>query len=221
MHDLDRTQLETGESQYEAEQFLGQTLGQTGEAEQEAHGNTYELELASELLQTQHEPQLEQLLDQLVSHLTSRQFLDSPTARALGAILKHAARKALPVVAKQSGHYVPPSGQHEWGRRIGAAGQLFEMELEGLSSEDKEFELARRYVQWAADAATRAAQLAPRAQAPPSAIARQAATDAAYQHAPGLVDVIDPTGPRLTAPPAGSARSGRWVRRGRHLVVYM
>ena len=110
------------------------------------------------------------------------------------------------------------------GQRVGAAAsQLFEMELEGLSNEDKEFELARRYVQWASNAAGRAARLARRAQAPPVVIARQAATQAAYQYAPGLLALIDPTGAGagVSMSGNGNGRSGRWVRRGSRVVVYL
>lgn len=223
MHDLDRTQLETGQHEYEGEQFLGDILG---EAEEETHGESHELELASHLLEIQGEEELEQFLGDLVSRVThaAGQFVNSPTGQALGDILKDTARKALPVVGGAVGDYVAPGRGGEWGRRVGAAAsQLFEMELEGLSNEDKEFELARRYVQWAADAATRAAQLARRAQAPPVAIARQAASQAAHQYAPGLLALIDPIGAgvALSTSGNGNGRSGRWIRRGNRVVVYL
>jgi len=228
MHDLDRTQLETGEQESEGEQFLGDILG---ESEQEtSHGEGQELELATELLEVQSEEELEQFLGDLVSRATQAagQFVHSPTGHALGDILKDAARKALPVVGSAIGDYVAPGSGGEWGRRVGnAASQLFEMELEGLSNEDKEFELARRYVQWASNAAGRAARLARRAQAAPVAIARQAAAQAAHQYAPGLLALIDPTGARPGVAISGNGngngngRSGRWVRRGNRVVVYL
>ena len=223
MHDLDRTQLESGEQEYEAEQFLGDLLGET---EQETEGEGQELELATELLEVQNEQELEQFLGDLISRATraAGQFVESPTGQALGDILKDAARKALPVVGGAVGDYVAPGRGGEWGKRVGAAAsQLFEMELEGLSNEDKEFELARRYVQWASNAAARAARLARRAQAPAVAIARHAATQAAQQYAPGLLAVIDPTGAgsAVSISGNGNGRSGRWVRRGSRVVVYL
>ena len=153
MHDLDRTQLETGQQEYEGEQFLGEISGEAeGEAGGAGHGESHELELASRVLEIQGEEELEEFLGDLVSSVTraAGQFANSPTGHALGDILKDTARKALPVVGRAVGDYVAPGSGGEWGRRVGtAASQLFEMELEGLSNEDKEFELARRYVQWA------------------------------------------------------------------------
>ena len=227
MHDLDRTQLETGQQEYEGEQFLGEISGEAeGEAGGASHGESHELELASQVLEIQGEEELEEFLGDLVSSVTraAGQFANSPTGHALGDILKDTARKALPVVGRAVGDYVAPGSGGEWGRRVGtAASQLFEMELEGLSNEDKEFELARRYVQWAADAASRAARLARRAQAPPVAIARQAASQAAHQYAPGLLALIDPTGRGVTpaTPRNGNGRSGHWIRRGNRVVVYL
>ena len=152
-------------------------------------------------------------------------FVDSPTGQALGDVLKDAARKALPVVGSAVGDYVSPGGRGaDWGQRLGAAAsQLFEMELEGLSTEDKEFELARRYAQFAS-AATRAAASRASNGAPPRAVARSAAADAAHTYAPGLLRLIDPTGVGLSAPVNGASHapaSGRWVRRGRVVTVYL
>jgi hypothetical protein len=225
MHDLDRTQLETGDQQYEGEHFLGDIFGETHD---EAQGDSRDIELATELLEVQSEEQLEHFLGDLVSRATRAvgQFADSPTGQALGDILKDAARKALPVVGSAVGDYVAPGRGADWGRRVGAAAsQLFEIEPEGLSSEDTEFELARRYVQWGSNAARRAAQIARRAQGPPMAIARHAATQAAHQYAPGLLALIDPTGADAGVSVYGSghaaAHAGRWVRRGSRVVVYL
>ena len=65
--------------------------------------------------------------------------------RALGGILKNAARRNLPVVGTAVGQWVSPDG----GGAIGAdivnqTGRLFGLELEGLSPEDKELEIARQ-----------------------------------------------------------------------------
>jgi hypothetical protein len=226
MHDLDRIQPGADEHQY----------GEPGsEYEREMEGNqpsvfgpeSRELELTSELLEVGSEQELEQFLGDLLSSAAGAvgRFVDSPTGRALGGILKDAARKALPVVGQALGDYVSPGAGGDWGRRTGAAAsQLFELELEGLSNEDKEFELARRYVQWARSAAHTAAG-ATGLRAAPHTVARAAAAQAARRYAPGLLGVIDPANDGPVASLAGarahSPLTGRWVRRGRYVVVHL
>jgi hypothetical protein len=210
MHDIGRTQLE-------AETEFGETefgeMGYAGEFESSL-GETAELELTSELLGVSNEQELEQFLGNLLSRAGGalRQFAGSPTGRALGGLLKDAARKALPAV----GHAIGGPTGSQFATQ---AGQILGLELEGLSLEDREYEAARQYVRFATEAA-RAASAAP-AGGSPLAAARAAAAAAASQHAPGLAPALG--GP----PPAGSphasggrgARSGRWVRRGNTIVL--
>jgi hypothetical protein len=220
MHDMDRVKLETEHGE--------QALEQGEQSQQSAQGADHrELELATELLEVTNEQELEQFLGDLIATAgrAASRLIDSPTGQALGDVLKDAARKALPVVGKAVGDYVSPGGRGgDWGQRLGnAASQLFEMELEGLSNEDKEFELARRYVRFAT-AASRAAAGRAGNGAPPRAVARAAASHAARRYAPGLVSVIDPTGVGLSAPVNGASHApatGRWVRRGRVVTVYL
>jgi len=227
MHDLDRIQLETGE--YEYGELGGEYEGELeGERSSTLVPEHRELELASELLEVGSEQELEQFLGDLISGAAGAvgRFAESPTGRAVGGILKDAARKALPILGQAVGGYVAPSGGGDWGRRAGAAAsQLFELELEGLSSEDKEFELARRYVQWARAAARTAARTAGRMQAPPQAIARSAAVHSARRYAPGLLSLIDPASNGATGAVVGARAhaplTGRWVRRGRYVVVHL
>jgi hypothetical protein len=96
-----------------------------------------------------------------------------------------------------------------------AASRAFGLELEGLSGEDREFEASRAFVRYAADAAQEAA--AAQATSGPAAAARTGATVAAQRNAPGLL-----TGP--ATPPAGTGtdgtrRTGRWIRRGRTIMI--
>ncbi|GAB4413014.1 MAG: hypothetical protein OHK0039_19490 [Bacteroidia bacterium] len=94
---------------------------------------------------------------------------------------------------------------------------MFELELEGLSPEDREFEVARSVVRLATDTARRAANIAARTpQAAPAQVAKAALTQAATVHAPGLVR-------SGTAPSASSASlrtRGTWVRQGRRIILY-
>ncbi len=59
------------------------------------------------------------------------------------------------------------------------------MELEGLSPQDQEFEVARRFVRFAGSATKKAVQAPPHV--PPQQAAKKAAISAARKHAPGLV----------------------------------
>ncbi|RKT44867.1 hypothetical protein [Thiocapsa rosea] len=131
-----------------------------------------------------------------------------------------------------AGRYVGGRAGSAAGRWLGtqagtAAGRLFGLELEGLSGEDQEFEVARHFVRFAG-AAVRNAATAP-ASPNPVAAARAAAIAAAERHAPGL---LRPTAPRRPGPAvapaigtssalglAGRAQSGRWMRRGNKIVV--
>jgi hypothetical protein len=225
MHDLDRIQLGADEHAYGG-QGGGHEHELTG-AEPSVGPESRELDLASKLLEVGSEQELEQFLGDLLSSAAGAvgRFADSPTGRALGGILKDAARKALPVVGQAVGDYVSPGSGGDRGRRAGAAAsQLFELELEGLSNEDQEFELARRYVQWAREA-TRTAARSTGLQAAPGAIARAAAKQAARRYAPGLLSVVDPasTGQDASLNDAGTSPvlSGRWTRRGRYVVVHL
>jgi hypothetical protein len=190
MHNLDRTQLEyeTGEN----EQFLGDIIGAFTGGELEVPLNeSQELELASELLEVANEQELEQFLGNVFGTVGNAvgQFVRSDTGRALGGILKDAARQALPVVGRAVGDWVAPGSGGAAGASIAQqAGSLLGLELEGLSPQDQEFEAARQFVRFAG-AATKNATAAPRNVAPHTA-ARAAAVAAAQHHAPGLARAI-------------------------------
>jgi hypothetical protein len=215
MHDIDRTQLETEQfesSEYEqSEELAAQEIDEQEGPLTEEH----EIELASELLSVSNEQELEHFLGNLVRTVGSAvgRFARSDTGRALGGVLKDAARQALPIVGRAAGQWIKPDG----GGAIGAdianqAGRLLGLELEGLSAEDKEFELARQFIRFAATTAQRALGAPPTV--PAIAAARNAAVAAARVYAPGLL-------PRLQSRSSLAwPRSGRWVRRGRTIILY-
>jgi hypothetical protein len=231
MHDLDRSMFEVGELEVgelgpagetqELEQedflgvlgsFLGKEVGELGEAQ--SVPELQEVELATELLEVGSEAELDRFLGDLMRRAAgaARGFVRSPTGQALGGILKQAAKQALPVIGRGVGSLVSPGGG-EAGARVGrTAASMLGLELEGLSSEDREFEVARGLVRFAGAAARNAAGAPPGA--PPAAVARQAALEAARNHAPGLTAALGrPAGP-------GRAQSGRWERHGRSIVIY-
>jgi hypothetical protein len=89
-----------------------------------------------------------------------------------------------------------------------AAGRVFGLELEGLSGEDAEFEIARRFVNFAADAVKNIALAPPRME--PRSAALSAAAAAARAYARGLLPSAEgATGPQAQFRSSGG-RSGRW-----------
>jgi hypothetical protein len=217
MHDIDRTQLESPSFEAGSQQEFGEfgEVGEIGGETESPLNETQEIELASELLEVASEQELEQFLGNVMRAVGGAvgRFVSSDTGRALGGILKGAARKALPVMGRAVGQWIAPGQGGAIGADIAAqAGRLFGLELEGLSAEDREFEVARRFVRLAS-AAVRRASLAPPT-APAAAIARSAVTAAARMYAPGLFTRLEGRSTHLWP------RSGRWVRRGRTIVLY-
>jgi hypothetical protein len=230
MHDIDRVQLEThseGEmfasGPLEAEYFeLGEAeapwQGQSGEVFSEAE----EMELASEMLEITNEAELDRFLGDLMKRAGQAvgKFVRSPTGQALGGILKGAVKQALPMISSAIGGYFGGSnGAQLGGQTASEAGQLFGLELEGLSHEDQEFEVARRYVRFAGEAVKNAV-LAPTSQ-DPRMTANDAAVAAAEMYAPGLLQAppeMRPAPPESFRPPM--RHSGRWVRHGNKIILY-
>jgi hypothetical protein len=172
-----------------------------------------EMQLATELLGVSSEEELEGFLSGLITKGAgaASSFLKSPAGQQLGGLLKAAARKALPQVGKAIGGRLAGATGAKAGRQIAAqAGRLFGLELEGLSNEDSEFEVARQFVRFARDASSRLA-----AGSGTAAEARKAYVDSARTHAPGLV------WPGLSVPGhiGGFPASGRWIRRGRVITL--
>jgi hypothetical protein len=177
-----------------------------------------EMELAAELLTLSDEAELEQVLGKLIKKVGGKvkKFAKSSAGKALGGILKSAAKKALPIVGRAAGTFFGgPAGGAIGAKLASSAGRIFGLELEGMSPEDQEFEVARRFVRFAGTAAKKTA-LAPRS-APSMAIAKAAVKAAARQHAPGLLR-SGVSAPAAVFPSTGR-RSGRWIRRGRKIVV--
>ena len=175
-----------------------------------------ELELAGALLEVANEDELDRFLGDLISRAgrVVGSVVRSPVGQALGGILKNAARQALPVIGGALGSAVAgPSGRALGSQFATKAGQLFGLELEGLSQEDQEYEVARRFVRFAGAAAANAANAAP--SVPTQAAAHSAVAAAARDHAPGLLAARR----QQPAPSGGRTRPGRWIRRGRTIVI--
>lgn len=219
MHDIDRTQLEAPDLEASSPPD-GAELGELDETSADGESlespleELDEIELATELLEVGTDAELDQFLGGLISKVGKAvgTFVRSDTGRALGGILKGAAKKALPVIGRGIGQWISPERGGALGAQAGRlAGKMLGLELEGLSQEDREFEVARQLVRFAAAAARRAA-VAP--VGPPVAVAQRAAAAAARVHAPGLLQRL-PGRSSLLWP-----HGGRWVRRGRTIVLY-
>lgn len=210
------------ESEFEYEDELEAYQGMNGQymASEYEHEFGYEnifdeaeeMELAAELLEVMDDEELEQFLGKLIKR-ASRKVKKAVRGRA-GRFLKRGlrglAKKALPIAGGAVGSlFGGPAGGAIGSRLASRAGSLFGLELEGLSPEDQEYEVARRYVRLAGDAAKKAA-MAP-ASAPPQIVAKKAIASAAKKHAPGLV---------ATAMRKASKGRGMWKRKGNSIVLY-
>lgn len=207
--------FEDEQSAFQTEQTYEDSAGELwGEADAQ---ETDELALAAELLAVTGEEELDQFLGSLARRAVSaaRDFAGSDAGRAVGGILKSAARKALPQLGQAVGNYLVPGAGGQAGRQVGKwLGSKFEtgLQLEGLSEEDRDLETARAFVRFATSTAQRAAAM-PRS-LPGTLAAQRAATAAARQHLPGLLRRSGPPSPSRPA-----ADSGRWIRRGRNIVI--
>ncbi|SOZ19351.1 conserved hypothetical protein [Cupriavidus taiwanensis] len=177
-----------------ATEFEGEFEGEgefENEFEQEVSGEMQEMELAAELLAVNSEQEMEQFLGGLVRSVgrAASSFARSSAGKALGGILRSAAKAALPVVGSALGNLVVPgAGGAIGGKLASMAGSALGLELEGLSNEDREFEVARRVVR-IGQQATRNLLTMPR-NVPPSRAARAAFLQAARQVAPGLLPAM-------------------------------
>jgi hypothetical protein len=177
-----------------------------------------ELALASELLNVTNEDELDQFIGKLLK--TFKGLSRTPLGSQLGGIIKGAAKTALPMLGAAAGNFLVPGVGGVMGSKLAsAAGSMLGLEVEGLSREDQEFQLARQLVRFGGAAARNAEEI--EQTAPPSEAAQQAAVSAAQQYAPGLL-----------RPNAGQERQrskqrcncrrrreGRWVRRGNKILI--
>jgi hypothetical protein len=207
MHDIDRALFET--EQFEAPnsyEFMGE--------QQE----TLEAELAGRLLEVSTERELDRFLGNLLrsaaSSFGSLGNLDA--GRAVGGLLKSAAKSVLPRLGQSLGGYLSPAAGQVGSRFGSVLSARLGLELEGLSQEDREFEVSRAFVRFANDAAQQAIASPPTV--PPAQAALGAATAAAQRQLPGLLPLIQQLTPP-GGPVATTRQSGRWVRRGNRIVL--
>jgi hypothetical protein len=218
MHDIDHRQRETGYEAFESEQFEYAFEGEQGRSSQSSSpfSEAEEMELAAELLEVSNEAELDHFLGDLIKRGAQAvgKFIKSPTGQALGGVLKGAAKQALPMLGKAVGTYFGgATGGDIGGQLASKAGQMLGLELEGLSNEDQEYVVARQIVRLGGTAASNAASAPPGT--PPQTVARTAFSSAAKQFAPGIFSQTV-----SVSSPSAAGNSGRWVRRGRKIILY-
>jgi hypothetical protein len=142
------------------------------------------MELAAQLLEVTDEQELEQFIGKLFNKVkkVAGAYLPAGVRNSLGGIAKKWAKRLLPI----AGNFIAPGvGGLIGGKLASMATEVFGLELEGLSAEDQEFEVARQYVRLVSDAAQEAASVPPTV--PPQVAAKQGMQNSAEKHAPGLV----------------------------------
>lgn len=199
---------------FEGEQFEDEWAGSSGEVFHEAEL----MELTAELLEINSEEELNYFLGNLVKRAASAigKVARSPIGQALGGVLKTVAKKAIPLAGGALGGMVGgPLGAKIGSSLAGYAGSALGLEAEFINQEDREFAGATQFVRLAGDTVKNALNAAPGAN--PQAAAQNAAIKAANTHAPGLFS----SSPSAASGrrPAGASVGGRWVRRGRHILI--
>lgn len=178
-----------------------------------------EMALAAELLNVTDDEELEQFFGKIFKKAKRwGKKLNRASGGFLGRALRKVARRALPIVGGALGNFVVPGAGGLIGARLASrAGKMFGLELEGMELEEQEFEVARKFVRFASQAAADTADN--EAFMSPQQAVKKAIASAAQLHAPGLlgssrgsVRVRDHRG-------SGRGSGGRWVRKGRNIVL--
>jgi hypothetical protein len=211
------------ESAFEEETAFEEEYGFQGEDEDEEAAEAAELELAAELLEVGSEQELEQFIGNLVRSAAGAvsDFARTREGRQIGGILKQAAGRVLPVLGRSAGRAVggavaratggsPAKGRRAGGQVGGSLGSLakryFGLELEGISAEDQEFEVARRFVRFGTDAVRDC--LRRLGTGPARQVTQQSVATAGQQWAPGLVSERVLEAPPLRRSTATAANRG-------------
>lgn len=199
-----------------------------GEGEYELLGEQMEYELAAELLAVSNEQELDQFLGKLVKKVGGglSKFAKSGIGRSLVGGLKSVAKVGLPIAGKVAGSFFGgPLGGAIGGKLGSMASNLFEIQPGGMSNEDLEFEVARRFVRLAAASTRNTVKNAPKGGSP-KAIVSKSIKQAAVKHAPGLLNpggVGSSIGGGMSggmSSNGASGQSGTWSRQGNQIVLY-
>lgn len=196
-----------------------------------------EYELAAELLAAGNEAELDQFFGRLIRRAAKgvAGFARSNIGRTLIGGLKSVAKAGLPIAGKVvGGMFGGPVGSALGSKLGGLAANMFEVQMEGMSQEDREFEVARRIVRLSKAATHNTITNAKRGlRVPPRTLVTNSIKQAAVVHAPGLlvpVSNIGVNGTPYMGPAGGGAaannddfsglgNSGTWMRDGDQIIV--
>ncbi|NHZ35072.1 hypothetical protein [Massilia rubra] len=179
-------------------------------------GEQEEIALAMELMSVASEEELEQFLGKMFKGIWKGVkkvgSVIGKVAKPLGGVLKGLAKTALPFVGKALGSFIPIPGVGTMlGGALGSAvAKALEMEAAGLDGEERELEMARRFVRIAGTAAQQAGMAGQGMD--PQRAARDAVDAALRCHLPRMRQ------PGLAGGASG-ADSGTWRRQGRGQIV--
>ena len=223
MHNIDRT-LSEYEPQYEAlqaDEFEFEN-DESADSESGVFSEADEMDLASELLTLSDEAELDQFLGKLLKKAAGavHKVIKSPLGKQVGGLLKGAVKNVLPMATGALGTLVGGPVGTALGSKLGSvASNALGLEMEGMSAEDQEFEIARRLVRFGGEAVKKAVN-APQT-FDVAHIARQAVIEAARKHAPGLVRAQHQSHGEYESEyeEASNGHGGRWVRRGRKIIL--
>jgi uncharacterized protein (DUF697 family) len=183
-----------------------------------------EAELAFELLSVGSDQELDEFLGSLIKKARRglKKIGSSGIFKTLGKGLKSIAKKALPVAGGAIGAFFGGPAGTALGSKLGSvASNLFEIELEGLSPEDQEFEVAKRVVRFSGNAARNALKLSDKMS--PQQAVTLAFKNAAKKHAPGLLQKVPAMATASPAPSMSGTKpraSGRWMRKGNKIILF-
>jgi hypothetical protein len=200
---------------FEGEQFESEYEDEWAGGSGEVFHEAELMELTAELLEINSEEELNYFLGKLIKKAAGAigKVARSPIGQALGGVLKTVAKKAIPLAGGALGGMVGgPLGAKIGSSLAGYAGSALGLEAEFVNQEDREFAGAQQFVRLAGDTVKNALNAAPGAN--PQAAVQNAAIKAANTHAPGLLSSAA-KGRR----PTGASVGGRWVRRGRHILI--
>jgi hypothetical protein len=170
----------------------------------------YELEFGADLLEISNERDLGNFFADVVAKVSGKgsRILRSPIGKTLVNTLKYAARPVLPIRSNAtSGPTINALGVTSANDLKLKAARIFGIELEGLSPEDKEFEVAQQFIRFAIDTIKRATET--EINVDPQRSIENALAQAARRHAPGL----------LAHGAQNLSANGRWVRQGSRIIV--
>lgn len=225
LFELDETAYEDELLSFDQEEESGDFEGEFDSHESAGTArDDREIELAAELLGISAEQELDEFFGRIVRRGPERRR--SPARRKLKNLLRNGTRRVLPFARPAVGGFLvddsaPADADQDTPDDAQAPDfdpqQMFGIETEGLSPEDRDLEIARRVVRLAGEAARR---LSDAASADPTQAARRALIDAAQRHAPGLASYMRGGGKSpITSSSRSNDSAGRWIRRRGTIVL--